>query len=305
LDGENNHQSRSTSSTSRSRSVSVIPPDNANLSPAKQGPSPEVPESGAVRADFKAEMTNTVSYVAAFGGGVASFVSPCVLPIVPGYLSVVTGLDLTDAVQGSRHHLLRIARDTALFVAGFTVVFVLLGITATTIGSAVFRDKELLLRISGALVVAMALFLAGSLVLRRPGWYREARFHPNLERYGPFAAPVAGAAFGFGWQPCLGPILAAVSTVAMSSGSAGQGAALLAMYSLGLGVPFLVVGLALGRLSGMLRLIRRHSRPITILSAVVMGAFGVLLFTDKLTYLTSYLETLMRAIGLGRLITVG
>jgi cytochrome c-type biogenesis protein len=264
-----------------------------------------VPESGAVRADFKAEMTNTVSYVAAFGGGVASFVSPCVLPIVPGYLSVVTGLDLTDAVQGSRHHLLRIARDTALFVAGFTVVFVLLGITATTIGSAVFRDKELLLRISGALVVAMALFLAGSLVLRRPGWYREARFHPNLERYGPFAAPVAGAAFGFGWQPCLGPILAAVSTVAMSSGSAGQGAALLAMYSLGLGVPFLVVGLALGRLSGMLRLIRRHSRPITILSAVVMGAFGVLLFTDKLTYLTSYLETLMRAIGLGRLITVG
>jgi len=91
----------------------------------------------------------------------------------------------------------------------------------------------------------------------------------------------------------------------MSSGSAGQGAALLAMYSLGARGPVLVVGLALGRLSGMLRLIRRHSRPITILSAVVMGAFGVLLFTDKLTYLTSYLETLMRAIGLGRLITVG
>ena len=122
--------------------------------------------------------------------------------------------DLTDAVQGSRHHLLRIARETALFVVGFTVVFVLLGITATTIGSAVFRDKELLLRISGALVVAMALFLAGSLVLKRPGWYREARFHPKLERYGPFAAPVAGAAFGCGWQPCLGPILASVSAVA-------------------------------------------------------------------------------------------
>ena len=124
-------------------------------------------------------MTSTVSYLAAFGGGVASFVSPCVLPIVPGYLSLVTGLDLTDAVQGSRHHLLRIARDTALFVLGFTVVFVLLGVTATTIGSAVFRDKELLLRISGALVVAMALFLAGSLVLKRPSWYREVRFHPS------------------------------------------------------------------------------------------------------------------------------
>jgi cytochrome c-type biogenesis protein len=250
-------------------------------------------------------MTNTVSYVAAFGGGVASFVSPCVLPIVPGYLSVLTGLDLTDSEQGSRHHLLRIARDTALFVVGFTVVFVLLGITATTIGSTVFRDKELLLRVSGALVVAMALFLAGSLVLNRPGLYREARFHPELEHYGPFAAPIAGAAFGFGWQPCLGPILATVSAVAANSGSPARGAALLAVYSLGLGIPFLVVGLALGRLSGVIKAIRKHSRAITVVSVVVMGAFGVLLFTDRLTDVTSELETLMRAIGLGRLVTVG
>jgi cytochrome c-type biogenesis protein len=250
-------------------------------------------------------MTNTVSYIAAFGGGVASFVSPCVLPIVPGYLSVITGLDLTDGEQGSRHHLLRIARDTGLFVAGFTVVFVLLGITGATIGSAVFRNKELLLRISGALVIAMALFLAGSLVLNRPGWYREARFHPNLDRFGPFAAPVAGAAFGFGWQPCLGPILASVSAVAATTGSAGQGAALLGIYSLGLGIPFLVVGLALGRLSGMLAFVRRHSRVITMISVVVMGAFGVLLFVDRLTWVTSELETLMRSIGLGRLVTAG
>jgi len=250
-------------------------------------------------------MTNTVSYIAAFGGGVASFVSPCVLPIVPGYLSVLTGLDLSDAVQGSRHHLLRIARDTALFVVGFTVVFVLLGVTATTVGSAVFRDKELLLRISGALVVAMSLFLAGSLVLKRPDWYREFRFHPKLEHYGPFAAPIAGAAFGFGWQPCLGPILASVSAAAATSGSAGRGAALLGVYSLGLGIPFLVVGLALGRLSGTFSFVRRHSRFITIVSVVVMGVFGALLFADKLTDVTSWLETLMRSMGLGRLITVG
>ncbi|HLN05132.1 MAG TPA: cytochrome c biogenesis protein CcdA [Acidimicrobiales bacterium] len=250
-------------------------------------------------------MTSTVSYVAAFGGGVASFVSPCVLPIVPGYLSVVTGLDLTDAQQGSRHHLLRIARDTTLFVAGFTVVFVLLGITGATIGKAIFRNKELLLQISGALVIAMALFLAGSLVLKLPALYREARFHPNLDRFGPFAAPIAGAAFGFGWQPCLGPILASVSAVAATTGSAGEGAALLGVYSLGLGIPFLVVGLALARLSGTLAFVRRHSEAITIFSVIVMGAFGVLLFTDKLTWVTSELETLMRAIGLGRLVTAG
>jgi cytochrome c-type biogenesis protein len=250
-------------------------------------------------------MTNTVSYVAAFGGGVASFVSPCVLPIVPGYLAVITGLDFADPEQGSRHHLLRIARDTILFVAGFTVVFVLLGITGATIGRAVFRDKELLLQISGALVIAMAVFLAGSLVLSRPGLYREARFHPNLDRFGAFAAPVAGAAFGFGWQPCLGPILAAVTAVAATTGSAGQGAALLGVYSLGLGIPFLIVGLALGRVSGMVAFVRRHSRAITMVSVVVMGAFGVLLLTDKLTWVTSELESLMRDVGLGRLVKIG
>ena len=150
----------------------------------------------------------------------------------------------------------------------------------------------------------MALFLAATLVWSGPV-FKEARFHPNLERFGPFAAPVAGAAFGFGWQPCLGPILASVSAVAASTGSAGQGAGLLAVYSLGLGIPFLVVGVALGRVSGMIRLVRRHSRAITIVAVIVMGAFGVLLFTDRLTYVTSGLETFMGAIGLGRLITVG
>ena len=138
-----------------------------------------------------------------------------------------------------------------------------------------------------------------------PAFYREARFHPSLERYGPFAAPVAGAAFGFGWQPCLGPILASVSAVAASTGSAAQGAGLLAVYSLGLGVPFLVVGLALGRISGLLGVVRRHSRLITIVSVLVMGCFGVLLFTDRLTEVTSGLETFMGWIGLGRLKTLG
>ena len=114
-----------------------------------------------------------------------------------------------------------------------------------------------------------------------------------------------GSAFGFGWQPCLGSILASVSAVAATSGSAGQGAALLSVYSLGLGIPFLIVGLALGRLSGTLSFVRRHSRVITICSVVVMGVFGLLLFTDRLTDVTSELETVMRSIGLGGLVTAG
>jgi len=250
-------------------------------------------------------MTNTVSYVAAFGGGVASFISPCVLPIVPGYLSVITGLDLDVPDPGSNRHLWRVARDTGLFIAGFTAVFVLLGVSATTIGGVVFRNKVLLLRISGALVIAMALFLLGSLVLRLPGLYREARFHPDLGRFGPFAAPVAGAAFGFGWTPCLGPILTSVLALAATTGGALHGASLLVAYSLGLGVPFLAMGIALGRLAGVLGFVRRHTVGLTLISVVFMLAFGLLLLFDRLTWVTSELETLLRAIGLGRLINLG
>jgi len=192
-----------------------------------------------------------------------------------------------------------------LFVVGFTIVFVLLGVTATTIGSAVFRDKETSLAHIGTLVVAMALFLAATLVWAAARSLPGSPFPPESRALWPFAAPVAGAAFGFGWQPCLGPILASVSAAAASTGSTGQGAGLLAVYSLGLGVPFLVVGLALGRLSGVLGFVRRHSRFITIVSVVVMGCFGILLFTDRLTSVTSALETVMRRIGLGSLITIG
>ena len=142
---------------------------------------------------------------AAFGGGVVSFASPCVLPIVPAYLSVITGLDVAEVRSGPQHHLGRIARDTTLFVAGFSAVFILLGLSATAVGQALFRNHLLLTRLSGVAVLTMALLLIGSLALgsgaglpgrlRAPWMYAEARFHPSPSRFGPFAAPVAGAAF--------------------------------------------------------------------------------------------------------------
>jgi cytochrome c-type biogenesis protein len=250
-------------------------------------------------------MATGVSYLAAFGGGVASFVSPCVLPIVPGYLSLVTGLDLASLEGGVRRHALRILRETTLFMAGFGAVFVLLGVTATSVGQTVTRDHLLLTRITGAVVLAMAAVLALSLVLRVPWMSREARFHPDLSRFGPFAAPVAGVAFGFGWTPCIGPILSSILAVAAGSGSASSGAGLLAVYSLGLGVPFLVVGLGFTRLTGAIKWVRRHSRAVTISSVMVLAVFGVLLVLNRLTEVTSLLETAMRAIGLGRLVHVG
>ncbi len=246
-----------------------------------------------------------VGYLAAFGGGLVSFLSPCVLPIVPACLSVVTGIDITSADQDRSGHLVRVARDTALFIAGFSVVFVLLALTATEVGRGLFDNRLLALRISGAVVTVMGVLLVLSLLARSPAVLRERRFHPQLARLGPFAAPVAGAAFGFGWTPCLGPVLASIVAVSATSTSVAHSASLLAVYSLGLGVPFLVVGLLFGRLTTALAWVRRHAMAITAASAVIMIAFGVLLLLDRLSTVTSGLETALRAIGLGRLVNLG
>jgi cytochrome c-type biogenesis protein len=246
-----------------------------------------------------------VGYVAAFGGGLASFLSPCVLPIVPAYLSVITGLDVAEASRASRPHLAHVARDTGLFVAGFSVVFILLGLSATTVGHALFANHVLITRVSGLAVLAMALFLAGSLVVRAPWLYTEHRFHPSPSRFGPFAAPVAGAAFGFGWTPCIGPVLGSVLAVAATRGKVAEGAALLAAYSAGLGVPFLASGLAFSRLAGAFGWVKRHFAAITVASAGALALFGVLLTLDRLTWVTSELQSGLRGVGLGRLVTLG
>jgi cytochrome c-type biogenesis protein len=249
--------------------------------------------------------TENVSYLAALGGGVVSFLSPCVLPIVPAYLSVITGLDVAEVKEGDRRHLPRIAWHTGLFIAGFSSVFILLGLTATALGKGVTRHQELLTRVSGVLVVAMALYMLGSLVLKAPGLYQERRWHPQLSRFGPFAAPVAGIAFGFGWTPCIGPVLGAVLTKAATAHTAAQGGVLLLFYSLGLGIPFLATGLAFGRLAGALNWVKRHSAGVTATSAVALGFFGVLLVMDRFTWLTQNLQSGLTHIGLGRLLTLG
>ncbi|HEV2361196.1 MAG TPA: cytochrome c biogenesis protein CcdA, partial [Acidimicrobiales bacterium] len=178
--------------------------------------------------------TTDVGYLAAFGGGIVSFLSPCVLPIVPACLSVVTGVDITDlgeTGQERTRHLVRVARDTGLFIAGFAVVFVLLDLSATAVGRALFDNKLLLLRLSGAVVIAMGAFLVAAQYVQSPALLTEARFHPALRRLGPFAAPVAGAAFGFGWTPCLGPVLASIVTVSATSASIPHSVLLLVFYS--------------------------------------------------------------------------
>lgn len=249
-------------------------------------------------------MTESVTLLAAFGGGLISFLSPCVLPIVPAYLSIITGLEAAEIREG-RGHLARIARDTGLFIAGFSAVFILLGLSATTIGQALFDNQGVITRISGLVVLAMALFVLGSLVARSPWLYQERRFHPDLSRFGPFAAPVAGVAFGFGWTPCIGPVLTSILAIAATQEGVGRGALLLAVYSAGLGVPFMATGLAFGRLAGALGWVKRHFTGITVASASSLAVFGVILALDRLTWVTSRLQDGLDTAGLGRLVELG
>lgn len=255
-----------------------------------------------------------VGIAAAFAGGVASFSSPCVLPLVPAYLSLVAGLDVTrheprpslagatvgtgspttpkpaHAAPTQGRSIGAVTRDTALFVAGFGTVFVLLGLSASAVGRAVVHEQGVLTRISGVLVVLMALFLLGTIFLRAPALYGEWRLHPRLTRLGPLAAPVAGAAFAFGWTPCVGPILASVLALSAAQGHAAQGAALLGVYSLGLGAPFLLVAVLFERLRAPLDWLRRHGTAVTAVSAGALGIMGVLLVLDRLAWITTLVQ---------------
>jgi cytochrome c-type biogenesis protein len=245
------------------------------------------------------------AYLAAFGGGVVSFLSPCVLPLVPAYLSIVTGLDVGTLEEGARVHTRRIVATTGVFVAGFGAVWVPLGTTASALGQAFGRNQETLTRLSGAVLLAMSIFLAGSLFLRAPWLYQERRFHPRLGRFGAAAPFVAGAAFAFGWTPCIGPVLGSILGIAANQERVVAGGTLLGAYTLGLGVPFLVSGLAFGRVAGALHAVRRHMPAIVLASAVVMAGFGVLLIADQLSRVTSELTSALDALGLDWLVELG
>jgi cytochrome c-type biogenesis protein len=248
---------------------------------------------------------NLLAYLAAFGGGVISFLSPCVLPLLPGYLSMVTGLDLAELQDEPRVHARRIVTTTAVFVAGFGAVFVALGLSASAFGQLLRDHQSVLTRVSGAVLLAMALFLLGSLFLRAPWLYQEKRFHPQLGRFGNAAPAVAGVAFGFGWSPCIGPILGSILGIAANQHRLWAGGTLLAVYSLGLGLPFLLAGLALGRLGGALGWVKRHFVVLVAGSAVIIGAFGLLLMFDELSRLSVHLQEWLTDAHLRWLVELG
>lgn len=252
-------------------------------------------------------MSFAAGYVIAFGGGILSFLSPCVLPLVPAYLSVVTGVDVSEfRTKGiGAIGTARVLRTTLLFIVGFSSVFIVLGLAATGIGKVLYSDRVLLTRASGIVLIIMGLFLLGSQYLRLPRLYSERRFQPKFAALGPYAAPVAGMAFAFGWTPCIGPILSSVLSIAASQGKAGQGALLLGAYSLGLGIPFLATGLGFAKLEESFGWVKRHFNALTMISSLALIFFGVLLVLNRFVILTQQLSDLMTLLHLGRLITLG
>jgi cytochrome c-type biogenesis protein len=299
-----------------------------------------------------------LGFLVAFGAGILSFLSPCVLPLVPGYLSMVTGLEASEleaatggprpihdepdahAIAGhgagglatatatatatasavtaappttGRPPITPLLRGILLFIAGFTVVFVALGAAASGLGHLLGTHKQALSIASGAIVILLgAVLLLGA--VPATAWARlgsgpagvaarvvgERRFSVRPSALGTWAAPVMGMAFAFAWTPCIGPVLGAITALAATRGTLAGGAGLLFAYSLGLGVPFLVVGLAFGRLTDVLGRARRGLWVVHLVCGVILIGFGILLVTGNLSWLAEQMQTLMRHVGLGR-----
>ena len=221
--------------------------------------------------------------VVAFTAGLVSFTSPCVLPLVPGYLSFVSGVGFDEL--GARPR--RVAISTAAFVAGFTAMFVAFGAGSAWFGSALLANRRRLEIVAGVFVIVAALLVVGVPLPRMLA--AERRLHVRAGGRSVATSAATGVAFAVGWTPCIGPTLAAILTLSAAGSSATEGAVLLAAYSLGLGVPFLLCGLLFTHTLGVVQWLRRHWRAISLASAALLVAFGVLLVSGDLFQLTTRL----------------
>lgn len=230
----------------------------------------------------------------AFAAGFVSFLSPCVLPLVPGYLSYMSGI----GGDGGRVQTLNPAIAAAAFVLGFTVVFVALGATATLLGSTLRDNREILIRVGGIFIIILGLVFMG--VIKIPFLYREARFHPT-PKAGLWGSLTLGSAFAFGWSPCIGPTMGAALTMAAGQAPGGgptRGALLLGVYSLGLGLPFLLAGLGIAHLTHAVQWLRRHMRAINIVSGLLLIVVGYLFVTEQLFRLSIWMQRAFTESGL-------
>jgi len=240
-----------------------------------------------------ADPASGVGLLAAVGAGIISFLSPCVLPLVPGYLSAVTGVSPSELDRAGWR---RVLAPSLIFIAAFSVIFVILGLTATGLGQILSDHRSTLENVSGALIVALGvLFVVAAFV---PRLNREWHVEALLARAGKGGPAVAGAAFAIAWTPCIGPTLGAILTAAAASSSAGHGALLLVAYSAGLGIPFLVTALAFSRMTTAFAAVRRHYALVIGLGGAILVGMGILILTGEFTQLNVKAQELTSNLGI-------
>jgi cytochrome c-type biogenesis protein len=249
-------------------------------------------------------MEENVTLLAAFGAGLLSFISPCVLPLIPGYLSYVSGLSLDEMRGGTAAPVgatggaavavaappvarKRVIIASLAFILGFSIVFVSLGASASAIGQFLMARLTLLSKVAGAIIIVFGLHTMG--LLRIEWLYQEKRVQTTQRPAGFVGAVLVGIAFAFGWTPCIGPILAGILAVAAAQDTVGDGVRLLSAYSLGLGVPFFATAMAINRFFAAFARIRRHYHKIEVVSGLLLVAIGVLIFTNRFTIIAQWL----------------
>ena len=241
------------------------------------------------------EAAYLLQLVIAFGAGVISFISPCVLPLLPGYLSMMSGYSAAQLEQGEVSTA-RMTRVILLFILGFTVVFAAIGAAATGFGQFLRQNLTLLTRGAGLVIIAFGILMIAMAVSNR-GFLstvnQEKRVHVRPSRLGKWAPPVMGAAFGFGWTPCIGPVLTVILATAATQETLGQGMLLLVAYSFGLGVPFLLAGLGLFKFFGRLK---PYLRGINIASGVFLTTFGIVMVSNQLGTLSTWFVQIFDAV---------
>lgn len=235
-------------------------------------------------------MHPNVSLLAAFAAGFLSFISPCVLPLIPGYISFVSGVSVDEmrADAAPTTSRLQVFITSLAFVLGFSLVFIALGASATAIGKFIFAKLPLLSKIAGAVLIVFGLHTMG--VFRLAFLETEKRMHAQRKPAGPLGALLVGVAFAFGWTPCIGPILGGILAIAGSRNSVGEGITLLAVYSLGLGIPFLLTSLAINQFFSAAKKIRKYYHAIELTSGALLVAIGLLIMTGQLTLIVRFLQ---------------
>ena len=229
---------------------------------------------------------------AAFAAGLVSFLSPCVLPLVPGYVSLISGVGVEELKAQETAVLRKVMLNSVAFVLGFRMVFVILGALSTEVGQIASQYKSVLAQVAGVLVIVFGLHLTG--ILRIKALYADKRLHNVKGGNTPWGAFVIGFAFAFGWTPCVGPILSGILVIAAAQNSVGKGILLLTVYSLGLAVPFLLTALGIERFMKFYTGFRRHMHVVEVASGALLIALGVLLVFGKFTLLSQYFSFLNR-----------